>query len=220
MNKFIPNLYITMDVILKLSKCDTDENENALDNQEINKHFLHQINILRGHIDVCVLLDSVELTPQIKWINKAFKVSDTCPCYQRSISISDRGVVDRIHGDGYLISSNNEIFESNNKIEFLKVDDIQSADLAFNRILRDMVKHGYTYFPHLNASIQHQINTLDHGDYVTEESMIAYHLNELTDDWETAYKLLIVNLGNSVMSDESVEFIRQCFNLSLTTSNG
>lgn len=220
MNQFIPNLYITMDVILKLLKCDTDENENALDNQEINKHFLHQINILRGHIDVCVLLDSVELTPQIKWINKTFKVSDTCPCYQRNISISDRGVIDRIHGDGYLISSNNEIFENNNKIEFLKVDDIQSVDLAFNRILRDMVKHGYTYFPHLNASIQHQINTLDHGDYVTEESMIGYYLHELTDNWETAYKLLIVNLGNSVMSDESVEFIRQCFSLNLTTSNG
>lgn len=220
MNQFIPNLYITMDVILKLSKCDTDENENALDNQEINKHFLHQINILRGHIDVCILLDAVELTPQIKWINKTFKVSDTCPCYQRNISISDRGVIDRIHDDGYLISFNNEILENNDKIKFLKVDDIKSADLVFNRILRDMVKHGYTYFPHLNASIQYEINTLDHGDYVTEESMIGYYLHELTDDWETAYKLLIVNLGNSVMSDESVEFIRQSFNLNLTTSNG
>lgn len=219
MNQFIPNLYITMDIILKLSKCDTDENENALDNQEINKHFLHQINILRSHIDVCILLDAVEPTPQIKWINKIFKVSDTCPCYQRNISISDRGVIDRTHDDGYLISSDNEILKNNDKIIFLKVDDIKSVDLAFNRILRDMVKHGYTYFPHLNASIQYEINTLDHGDYVTEESMIAYYLHELTDDWETAYKLLIVNLGNSVMSDESVEFIRQCFNLNLTTSN-
>lgn len=209
-----------MDVILKLLKYDTDETVKFLSNQEINEHFLHQISILRSHIDICILVDSVEFTPQIKWINKTFKISDICPCYQIDIRVLDRGAIDRVDGDGYLISFNSELLENSDKIKFLKVDDIKSADFAFNIILRDMVKHGYTYFPHLNASIQHQINALDHGDYVTEESMIAYHLNKLTDKWETAYKLLTVNLGNSVMSDESVEFIHQCFNLSLTTSNG
>ena len=63
----------------------------------------------------------------------------------------------------------------------------------------------------LKQKLQNLANALDHGSYVTEESMIAFYLRHFHEEWEDAKKDLLKSMPNHY-TDRQLKEVEMFFN--------
>lgn len=214
MNRFEKILYIPMEAFVDTSDFGTYEKAKKLYDCQINKDILYQINIFRSHVDVVILYGDFDDIVQMKWVDQIFNKNNTCPFYLKKVN-SRRCIIDESNYGGYLIDFDENRITGKDNItlfDILKREDLRSAlNYAASAMFKDVVSHGHTYMPYLYNSIRCILKTLDHGYCATDESLIADTLQHYTSNWDIALKLLKVNTEEGILSENSIEEIRESF---------
>lgn len=215
-------LYIPIEAFLDTSGFDTYNKARALLDYEIEDSLLYQINRIRNHIRISIVLGDFEGSHQINWVSRKLNKNDSYPLYQKKVSTCWSDRIEPSPEGGYLIEYNNEkITNQFNSDEFriFKIKDrdklLSTLGVIETEVIKDKIEQGFRYFPELNKSIQRTLAVIDHGSYATDESEIASDLRRYTDSWPVAEELLAINACDTGLSKRSVEEIKEFFESSL-----